>query len=190
MTISVTTSGNFLLLWRCKVRQRYRCNRPWRPIGLWNVEAPTFSRQSAHRWWWGCQPYAPVTLYPQEDSWYSFLLEAESTPGHSAAGRIRWIEKFNYLIGNRTRDHPACGIVPQPTTLARAPLWRCSEKINFFNEGEDGVISDRLWWHLLLGKSCTFECYPSIYVRPVQSETPSQATKNSIPFQSWKARFS
>jgi hypothetical protein len=28
----------------------------------------------------GCQPYAPAALYPQEDSWYSFLLEAESTP--------------------------------------------------------------------------------------------------------------
>jgi hypothetical protein len=23
----------------------------------------------------------PTALYPQEDSWYSFLLEAESTPG-------------------------------------------------------------------------------------------------------------
>jgi hypothetical protein len=23
----------------------------------------------------------PATLYPQEDSWYSFLFEAESTPG-------------------------------------------------------------------------------------------------------------
>jgi hypothetical protein len=39
------------------------------------------SRQSAHRWRWGCQPHAPATLYPQEDTWYSFLLEAESTPG-------------------------------------------------------------------------------------------------------------
>jgi hypothetical protein len=28
-----------------------------------------------------CQPNAPATLYPQEDSWYSFLLEDESTPG-------------------------------------------------------------------------------------------------------------
>jgi hypothetical protein len=28
----------------------YPCNRPWRPIGLWDVEAPTFFRQSAHRW--------------------------------------------------------------------------------------------------------------------------------------------
>jgi hypothetical protein len=25
-----------------------------------DVEAPTFSRQSAHRWRWGCQPYAPA----------------------------------------------------------------------------------------------------------------------------------
>jgi hypothetical protein len=27
------------------------------------------------------KPYAPAALYPQEDSWYSFLLQAESTPG-------------------------------------------------------------------------------------------------------------
>jgi hypothetical protein len=40
------------------------CNRPWRSMGLWDVEVLTFSRQSAHRWWWDCQPYAPATLYP------------------------------------------------------------------------------------------------------------------------------
>jgi hypothetical protein len=56
------------------------CIRSWRPIGLWDAEVPTFSRRSAHWWRWGCQPYAPpVALYPQEDSWYSFLLEAESS---------------------------------------------------------------------------------------------------------------
>jgi hypothetical protein len=44
-------------------------------------ETLRLSRQSAHRRRWGCQPYAPAALYPQEDSWYSFLLEAESTPG-------------------------------------------------------------------------------------------------------------
>jgi hypothetical protein len=38
-------------------------NRPWRPIGLWDVEATTFSRQSAHRWRWG-QPYALPPLPP------------------------------------------------------------------------------------------------------------------------------
>jgi hypothetical protein len=39
---------------------------PWRPVGLWDVEAPIFSRQSIHRWRWGCQPYAPAALYPPE----------------------------------------------------------------------------------------------------------------------------
>jgi hypothetical protein len=42
--------------------------------------------------------------------------------GHSAAGRIRSTEKeSNDLIGNQTRDLPACSIVPRPTTLPRAP---------------------------------------------------------------------
>jgi hypothetical protein len=40
-----------------------------------------FFRHSAHRWRQGCQPYAPAAFYPQEDSWYSFLLETEPTPG-------------------------------------------------------------------------------------------------------------
>jgi hypothetical protein len=38
-------------------------------------------------------------LCPQEDSWYSFLSEDESTQGHSAAGRIRSTEKSNDLLG-------------------------------------------------------------------------------------------
>jgi hypothetical protein len=58
------------------------------PIGLREVKVPTLLRQTANRWRQGCQPYAPAALYPQvslipyfKDSWYSFLLEAESTPG-------------------------------------------------------------------------------------------------------------
>jgi hypothetical protein len=54
---------------------------------------------------------------PQKESWYSFMLEAESTQGYSAAGRIRSIEKTNDLVGNQTHDLPACSIVPQLTTL-------------------------------------------------------------------------
>jgi hypothetical protein len=45
-------------------KQSYPCNRPWSPIGLWEVEVPTFYRQSAHRWRWVFQPYTPATLYP------------------------------------------------------------------------------------------------------------------------------
>jgi hypothetical protein len=33
-----------------KVKVKFPLYRPWRPLGLWEVEAPTFSRQSAHRW--------------------------------------------------------------------------------------------------------------------------------------------
>jgi hypothetical protein len=31
-------------------KKSYLCNRPRGPMELWDVEAPTFSRQSAHRW--------------------------------------------------------------------------------------------------------------------------------------------
>ena len=29
----------------------------------------------------GCKPYVPANFTPRKYSWYSFLLEAESTPG-------------------------------------------------------------------------------------------------------------
>jgi hypothetical protein len=44
------------------------------------------------------------------------------------AGRIKSIEKI-HLIGTRIRDLPACSIVPQPTTLPRAPVFgMCSQE--------------------------------------------------------------
>jgi hypothetical protein len=83
-----------------------------------------FSRYLAQSLRWGCQPYAPATLYPQEDSWYPFLLEAESPQGHSAAGRISYIEKIR-LIGNEARYLPVYSTVPQPTTLPRSHIYVC-----------------------------------------------------------------
>jgi len=41
--------------------------------------------------------------------------------GYSAAGRIVWMENSNDSIRNRTRDHPACSAVSQPSALPRAP---------------------------------------------------------------------
>jgi hypothetical protein len=89
-------------------------------------------RHSDNRWRQGCQPYAPAAVYPQEDSWYSFLLEAESTPG--AIVRLEWSGKFKKKItssGTRTRDLLACSIVPQPTTLPRA-LRKCADLPEIF----------------------------------------------------------
>jgi hypothetical protein len=60
-------------------------------------------------------------LYLSKYFWYSFLLEVESTPGHSAAERIMSIKNSNDTIGNQTRDLPACSAVPQPTAPPRAP---------------------------------------------------------------------
>jgi hypothetical protein len=48
-----------------------------------------------------------------------FCQRLSRTQSHSAAGRIRSNEKSNELIGNRTRDLPACSTVLQPTTLYR-----------------------------------------------------------------------
>jgi hypothetical protein len=41
------------------IKQSYPCNRP-----RGHVELPAFSRQSTHKWRWGCQPYSPAVLYP------------------------------------------------------------------------------------------------------------------------------
>jgi hypothetical protein len=72
-------------------------------------------------------------------SWYSFLLETESTPG-SKCGWIRSIEKSND-IGIRTRDLPACSIAPQPITLLHVP--KSVEALCFKPEGL-GLIPDEV----------------------------------------------
>jgi hypothetical protein len=66
-------------------KKSHPCNRPRRPIGFWDVEAPTFPVDSRLR-----DGGKVVSLTrrpsftpppPQEDIWYSFLLDTESTPG-------------------------------------------------------------------------------------------------------------
>jgi hypothetical protein len=56
-------------------------NRPWRPIGLWDVEAPTFSIDS--RFTDGGKVVSPTRrtpFIPHKDSWYSFLLRGWVDP--------------------------------------------------------------------------------------------------------------
>jgi hypothetical protein len=59
---------------------------PWKPTGLWEVEAPRF----LDNWLTNGGAVISVThrpaFTPQEDSWYSFLLEVES---NSVGGRIK-----------------------------------------------------------------------------------------------------
>jgi hypothetical protein len=117
------------ILWKTEIHEGthtyiYPCNRPWSPIGLWDIEAPTFSRKSAHRWPWSCQPYAPAALYPSPTMipGTHFCWSVCRPQGYSAAGWIRSIEESND-IGNRTRDLVACSIVPETSTLPRAHIY-------------------------------------------------------------------
>jgi hypothetical protein len=82
------------------------------------VEAPRF-QQSAHKSSTVDSPKRPP-LPTWKYSWYSYLLETESTPGPRVAGRIMSMKNSD-TIGNRTRDLPSCSAVPQPTVPPRAP---------------------------------------------------------------------
>jgi hypothetical protein len=93
-------------------RQSYPCNRPWRPVWLWDVETPTFSVDTRLT-----DGGEVVCLTRRKDSLY--LLRDLSRPqGHSVAGRIRLIERSGALIEDRTRDLHS--IVTQAAALPRA----------------------------------------------------------------------
>jgi len=50
------------------------------PEGSRRMRLPDFKTIGTLRCY-GCQPYAPAAFTHRKHSWYSFLLEAESTPG-------------------------------------------------------------------------------------------------------------
>jgi hypothetical protein len=48
---------------------------------VWDVEAPTFSEQSAHGWQWGCEPYTPASSPRTPGRFlYSFLSKRRVDP--------------------------------------------------------------------------------------------------------------
>ena len=56
---------------------------------------------------------------PRKYSWYSFLLEAESTPGPSAVGRFLSMKNSIDPVRSRTCDLPTCSAVSQQTAPPR-----------------------------------------------------------------------
>jgi hypothetical protein len=99
-------------------------------MGLCDVQAPHFidtyggeAVSLTHR--------PSFTLYPPGRFPVLISVKGSVTPGHSAAGRIRSIEESSNLIGNRTRDLPACSVVPQPTTAKSVTYVRLASESVF-----------------------------------------------------------
>jgi hypothetical protein len=71
-----------------------------RPLGLQELEAPRISKQSAYESGKVVNPIHQLPVPPTRYLWYSFLLEAESTLGHSAVGRIKSMKNPNGPTGH------------------------------------------------------------------------------------------
>ena len=102
-----------------KKQSLYRPGQTQRFPGVWGSQ---ISRQTAPEICKVVSPTHRPPLPPRKYSWYSFLLESESTQGHSVAGRIKSMKNSNDTIGNLIRDLPACSAVTHPTAPRRV-LW-------------------------------------------------------------------
>jgi hypothetical protein len=76
-----------------------KCSSPvtglgW-PTGFQQVKVPRFHDNGTGRWY-GSQSYAPAAFTPRKSSWYSFLLEAELTPGPKCDWKEYVKEKFQW----------------------------------------------------------------------------------------------
>jgi hypothetical protein len=88
------------------------------------VEARIFSRQSAHRWRWGCQPYAPAAVYPQGR--FLVLISVRGWVDPRVMVRLEgWGQLKNPVAssGIEPATFRFVALVPQPTTLPHAPKF-------------------------------------------------------------------
>jgi hypothetical protein len=90
-----------------------------------------------------------VSLYPQKKS--LVLISVTGWVDHkviTGAGRIRSIEKFNDLIGNRNYYLPACSIVPQPVRIFNYCLFTISGRQKVYvPHSETSAIYAMRWNH-------------------------------------------
>jgi hypothetical protein len=89
-------------------------------IGLWGVDNPTFSKQSAQRWRWGYQPYIPAgcTLPPEK------FLVLISVRGSAYLSAIMRLEGLSQLENSMT----VCGI---DLTTSNRLVARCLYQLRY-----------------------------------------------------------
>ena len=123
-------SGVLILVNRDRKKQKKAKQSHYRPGQAQRVpegSGSQISRQSAHEASKVVSPTHWPPLPPRKYSWYSFLLEAESTPRATVRpeGLCQWKIPMT-PSGNRPRDLPACSAVPQPTPDKKQniKLWR------------------------------------------------------------------
>jgi hypothetical protein len=87
-------------------------------------------------------------LPPRKIPGTRFCQRLSRPQGHSAAGMIRSIEKSNGLIGIRSRDLPACSIVPQPATLCKGDSKYFLPHLAFCHSPMSSVILLMIPFHL------------------------------------------
>jgi len=96
-----------------------------RPSGFQEAEAPTF-QDSQHMQVVRLSALCAGHLYPPGSiAGTHFCYRLSQPQGHSAAGRIMSKKNSNDIIGNKTRDLPACSAVSQLTAplSAHCALW-------------------------------------------------------------------
>jgi hypothetical protein len=100
------------------------------PVGSRRLRLPDFKTISTWRWQ-DCQPYAPAAFTPRNIPGTHFCYRLSQPQGHSAAGRIMSMKNSINTIGNRSRDLPACSVVPQPPHHRVPQLYKAIYQIPF-----------------------------------------------------------
>jgi hypothetical protein len=100
----------------------YPCNRPWRPMGLWDVQDPTLSRQSVRL----SILHTGCTLHT---GGFLVLISIRGWVNPRTIERLGRLgklktKKLNDLVRNRSRDLSAWSIVPLPTTPHKSILLK------------------------------------------------------------------